>query len=171
MCLACDQGMSPALSRDLVQAADLAPKASCEQLSQEDWARLHGQWRGWLERLASGSFQARACSTSEHTSVLRLGEGRDFGSCMEAVDSYYRDRQVGGMSRGLGFMELQGLWHCVPHLAMGRGLRLKAHRTVNAATGVAIVLAADALNVVGSGPHWPDQGLKVCWQHVSASVH
>ena len=101
--------MSPALSRDLVAAAGLAPSASREHMCQEDWASLHGQWRGWLERLASGSFQARACSTSEHTSVLGLGEGQDFGSCMEAVDSYYRDRQVG----------LQGLWRGVLNPAMG----------------------------------------------------
>ena len=86
--------MSPALARDLVEGAGLGPSTSCEQMTHDDWASLHGQWQAWLERLASGSFSARACSTTEHTSVLGLGSGEEFESCMEAVDSYYRDRQV-----------------------------------------------------------------------------
>ena len=96
----CAQGMSPALAKDLVGAAGLSSQATPGDLTEAQWADLYCQWRGWLERLASGSFQARACSTSEHTSVLGLGGGQEFASCMEAVDSYYRDRQVGGMILG-----------------------------------------------------------------------
>ncbi|MEQ8968871.1 MAG: NFACT RNA binding domain-containing protein [Coleofasciculus sp. C1-SOL-03] len=42
------RGLSPALVRSMIQAADLDPEESTETLETEDWQRLFQRWQEWL---------------------------------------------------------------------------------------------------------------------------
>ncbi|MEQ8959437.1 MAG: NFACT RNA binding domain-containing protein [Coleofasciculus sp. C2-GNP5-27] len=47
------RGLSPALVRSMIQAADLDPDQSTETLETEDWQRLFQRWQEWLWALVN----------------------------------------------------------------------------------------------------------------------
>jgi predicted ribosome quality control (RQC) complex YloA/Tae2 family protein len=50
-------GLSSALVRSLLAAADLHPNQPANALSQADWDRLFATWQSWLTRLETGQFE------------------------------------------------------------------------------------------------------------------
>lgn len=90
------QGVSPALARELLEAAGAS--ASAEALTDEQWQSLHHQWQRWLNALATGSFSAIADSSTGRMSVLG-GSGSSattgaHGSVHQMLDEYFRGREV-----------------------------------------------------------------------------
>lgn len=57
-CVRAYQGVSPALVEELCAAAGVAPGTHPGEIEEEQWGKLHAAWRGWLERVESGSFAA-----------------------------------------------------------------------------------------------------------------
>jgi predicted ribosome quality control (RQC) complex YloA/Tae2 family protein len=51
------RGLSPALVRSMVQAADLDPNQSTESLQPSDWQQLFQRWQEWLQILGSGKWE------------------------------------------------------------------------------------------------------------------
>jgi predicted ribosome quality control (RQC) complex YloA/Tae2 family protein len=48
------RGLSPALVRSMVQAANLDPDQSTESLTTSDWQKLFHRWQEWLQTLGIG---------------------------------------------------------------------------------------------------------------------
>lgn len=78
-CVRAFRGVSPSLVRELCTAAGVGGDEPASALTAQQWATLHAQWQGWLERLASHSFAASSCHTEGTYSVL--------GGCPNAEDS------------------------------------------------------------------------------------
>jgi predicted ribosome quality control (RQC) complex YloA/Tae2 family protein len=65
------RGLSPALVRSMVQAADLDPDQSTDSLKTSDWQRLFQRWQQWLQTLGSGEWV-------EDTERGRRGDAESF---------------------------------------------------------------------------------------------
>jgi hypothetical protein len=102
------RGVSPQLLHDLAQAAGVAPDAAPAELAPEQWQALYGQWKAWLQRLASSNFAATSCPQSGTYSMLG-GGGQQAHQAMEQVlpflHSYYmapqEAEQFGGLKQQL----------------------------------------------------------------------
>lgn len=81
------RGLSSALARSLVQAANLDLKTPTDQLSSDDWQRLFEQWQAWLRRLEQEDFVPGLTETGY--TVLGLGMTHSAETVQELLDGYY----------------------------------------------------------------------------------
>lgn len=75
-------GLSSALTRSLLTAADLDPALSTSALSSSDWSRLFAVWQRWLIRLENGDFQPERTSTGYSV----MGWGKATTAAVEVAD-------------------------------------------------------------------------------------
>ncbi len=50
------QGVSPVLARELLQQAEIESTRSNQELSEQEWQKLYGSWRYWLETIDKKQF-------------------------------------------------------------------------------------------------------------------
>ncbi|KAK9811184.1 hypothetical protein WJX73_008729 [Symbiochloris irregularis] len=88
------QGVSPALARELLEAAGASPAA--ETLTDHQWQGLHQHWHRWLDALATGSFTAVSDSSTGRMSVLGGSAMQTQGqqsSVHEMLDEQFRSQE------------------------------------------------------------------------------
>ncbi|MBD0346144.1 MAG: NFACT family protein, partial [Coleofasciculus sp. Co-bin14] len=72
------RGVSPALVRSMVQAADLDPDQSTDSLKTSDWHQLFQRWQQWLRTLGSGESGIGNRDRGEDTQRGRRGDAESF---------------------------------------------------------------------------------------------
>lgn len=80
-------GLSTALVRSMLTAAQLAPDVDTEALTQPEWARLFEAWQSWLRSLESGQFQPGWTATGY--TVLGWGMTTPVGNVQALLQDYY----------------------------------------------------------------------------------
>ncbi|WP_346291615.1 Rqc2 family fibronectin-binding protein [Sphaerothrix gracilis] len=80
-------GLSSALVRSLIEAADLSPSQSTETLNASDWQRLFQAWQRWLRQLQAGEFQPGWTETGYTVTGLGLIEPVETGQSL--LQQYY----------------------------------------------------------------------------------
>ena len=81
------RGLSSALARSLVQAANLESKTPTDQLSSQDWQQLFEQWQAWLRQLEQETFIPGLTETGY--TVLGLGMTHPAETVQELLEGYY----------------------------------------------------------------------------------
>ena len=69
-CVRAFQGVSPSLAEELCTLAEVDGGSSPVQLSDEQWARLYGAWRHWLDSVHSSQFQPSVDPQTGRLSVI-----------------------------------------------------------------------------------------------------
>ncbi|MFE4107761.1 Rqc2 family fibronectin-binding protein [Almyronema epifaneia] len=80
-------GLSSALVRSLIEAANLDPSQSTASLTEADWQRLFQQWQRWLQQLQQGDFQPGWCETGY--TVIGLGMTQPIATVQALLQQYY----------------------------------------------------------------------------------
>ncbi|MEL6247734.1 MAG: NFACT family protein, partial [Cyanobacteria bacterium J06627_15] len=83
-------GLSSALLRQLISAAQLDPEQNTDSLSETDWKRLFEQWQLWLTRLEHEDFEPGWCKTGY--TVLGWGLQTPAQSTQQLLDTYYQQQ-------------------------------------------------------------------------------
>ncbi|MEO1400275.1 MAG: NFACT RNA binding domain-containing protein [Cyanobacteria bacterium J06635_1] len=91
MLLQAYSGLSSALIRQLVGAANLDPDQLTTRLTPTDWHHLYDQWQRWLTQLNTETFQPGQLATDGYT-VLGLGTFEPAQDVQSLLDRYYRDQ-------------------------------------------------------------------------------
>ena len=89
------RGLSPSVAVEIIQAADLTPERSTEDLSLSDWQTLFKYWQEWLKILETGNF--RPGWQEKGYTVLGWNITKSATSVQELLDCYYTqefDRQI-----------------------------------------------------------------------------
>jgi hypothetical protein len=84
-CVRAYHGVSPSLAEELCAAAGVQPRAHPSEVSDGEWGALHAAWRGWLERLESGSYAATLDEAGGR--CVCAGEGGKGGRSCEPLRS------------------------------------------------------------------------------------
>lgn len=82
-------GLSTALAKQLIYAAQLAPTQTTEGLTAEEWKQLHLQWQRWLRCLDHNDFQPGYIENG-YTVLGWAATSPTTVSIQELLDSYYR---------------------------------------------------------------------------------
>ncbi|MEM9907050.1 MAG: NFACT RNA binding domain-containing protein [Cyanobacteria bacterium P01_D01_bin.44] len=91
MVLKAYSGVSSALIRQLVGAANLDPDQLTPSLTPTDWHHLYDQWQRWLTQLDTEAFQPGRLESGGYT-VLGLGKFEPTPDVQSLLDRYYRDQ-------------------------------------------------------------------------------
>lgn len=83
------RGLSTALVKELLAAAEIPSDRSTEQLSTADWQRLFGVWQRWLGAIDQHSWQPVAIGNGY--SVLGWNGGQTAPSISILLDEYFRE--------------------------------------------------------------------------------
>ncbi|MEO0758179.1 MAG: NFACT RNA binding domain-containing protein [Cyanobacteria bacterium J06648_16] len=83
-------GLSSALLRQLITAAQLDPEQNTDSLSETNWKRLFEQWQLWLTRLENEDFEPGWCKTGY--TVLGWGLQTPAQSTQQLLDTYYQQQ-------------------------------------------------------------------------------
>ncbi|MBT9317145.1 Rqc2 family fibronectin-binding protein [Leptothoe spongobia] len=81
-------GLSTALAKQLVRAADLDPDQTTDYLVTDDWQQLYVQWQRWLQCLETNDFQP-AFMEQGYTVLGWAGATKPMDSIQQLLDSYY----------------------------------------------------------------------------------
>jgi predicted ribosome quality control (RQC) complex YloA/Tae2 family protein len=81
------RGLSPAVARSLIQAANLEPEQTTDALNDSDWQRLFGCWQEWLQMLEKDDFKPGW--TKDGYTVLGWGTIQSVESVQTLLNSYY----------------------------------------------------------------------------------
>jgi predicted ribosome quality control (RQC) complex YloA/Tae2 family protein len=136
------RGVSSALARSLVQAAELDPQQPTTSLTETDWQRLFQVWQAWLQALATDSFQptgtgdgytvlGQLLSPQETQAYIPLLGGARGGSIQSVLNTYYTgqlNRQQFQQLRHQISQKLQNHLNKIRHKAQGFGQRLDQSR-------------------------------------------
>ncbi len=88
------RGLSPALVRSLVQAADLNPDQSTESLNASDWQQLFQRWQEWLQVISNrqddkGESPFQPGWTDQGYTVLGWGVIKPAKNVQTLINDYY----------------------------------------------------------------------------------
>ena len=88
------RGLSPALVRSLVQAADLNPDQSTESLNASDWQHLFQRWQEWLQVISNrqddkGESPFQPGWTDQGYTVLGWGVIKPAKNVQTLINDYY----------------------------------------------------------------------------------
>ena len=84
------RGVSSALVLSIIQAAELDPDQSTEELSAAEWQRLFDRWQAWLSALEQEQFQPGW--KAQGYTVLGWGSDRAETSVQMLLNRYYTDQ-------------------------------------------------------------------------------
>lgn len=85
------RGLSSALLRSMLQAAELTPEQSTETLQESDWQRLFDRWQQWLQALEQKQFQPGWLAEGGYT-VMGWGATNPEKSVQVLLHRYYTDQ-------------------------------------------------------------------------------
>ncbi|HEY9859125.1 MAG TPA: NFACT family protein [Candidatus Obscuribacterales bacterium] len=81
------RGLSSALVLSMLQAIELDPERSTEDLDESEWQRLFAAWQTWLRSLENGQFQSGW--TQQGYTVLGWGSTQSVESVQTLLNQYY----------------------------------------------------------------------------------
>ncbi|MER3493997.1 MAG: hypothetical protein C4323_17860 [Mastigocladus sp. ERB_26_2] len=84
------RGVSPALVKSMLLAANIDPETNTDNLTPQDWQRLFARWQEWLQALAEEKFQP--AWTTEGYTVLGWGGIEPAEDIQELLNRYYTDQ-------------------------------------------------------------------------------
>lgn len=84
------RGLSSALVRSMLVAANINPEENTNKLTPKDWQSLWQKWQEWLQALAQGKFQPGF--TNNGYTVMGWGVVETPKSLQELLNKYYGDR-------------------------------------------------------------------------------
>jgi predicted ribosome quality control (RQC) complex YloA/Tae2 family protein len=85
------RGLSSALLRSMIRAAELDPDQSTEALSRAEWQKLFERWQEWLRVLKQEQFHPGWLAEGGYT-VMGWGAGKPEKSVQVLLDRYYTDQ-------------------------------------------------------------------------------
>jgi predicted ribosome quality control (RQC) complex YloA/Tae2 family protein len=116
------RGLSPALVKLMVEAAQLHPEQSTESLSELDWQRLFQCWQDWCSAIAQGTAERRASETfqpgwtADGYTVLDWGILRPEKNVQTLLNRYYTDQRDRASFQQLRHQLAQKLGHLLEKL-------------------------------------------------------
>ncbi|MDJ0536836.1 MAG: NFACT RNA binding domain-containing protein [Xenococcaceae cyanobacterium MO_207.B15] len=84
------RGLSPAVAREIMTAADIHPEETTENLKDADWDKLFIYWQKWLKMLAQEEFYPG--NTPKGYTVLGWIENQPTSNLQALINRYYSDR-------------------------------------------------------------------------------
>jgi predicted ribosome quality control (RQC) complex YloA/Tae2 family protein len=85
------RGLSSALLRSMLGAANLEPEQSTETLQESDWQRLFDRWQEWLQALDQKQFHPGWLADGSYT-VMGWGSAKPEKNVQTLLNRYYTDQ-------------------------------------------------------------------------------